>query len=145
MCSTKWDMYHKMYLDAKISQVQSFTNIFSKLKLSYMGVILTKVIPNLTDILEILKLYTHLSTNLSHCPYHVKYINHKQEIKYFAIIWQPVRSEFVFDPIYPKKHKNTWFHVLLANFDTCLVMPYTGGRRKHDRKSIESEPTYFNN
>ena len=89
--------------NAKIFQVQSFMNIFSKLKLWYMAVILTKVSPNLADILEILKLYTHLSTNLSHCPYHVKYINHKQEIKYFAIIWQPVKSEFVLDPIFITK------------------------------------------
>ena len=92
-------------------------------------IILTKVSPNLADILEILKLYTHLSINLSYCPYLVKFINHKQKTRYFAILWQPVRSEFVLDPILiTKKYKISWFHVsLLAILDTFLGMPYTGG------------------
>ena len=70
------------------------------------------VIPNLVDILEILKLDTHLSTNLRNCPYCLEFMNHKQKIRYFAIIRQPVRSEFVLDPILiTKKYKITWFHV----------------------------------
>ena len=96
-------MRHILCLDLKIFQGQSFIDIFSKSKLWYNVVILTKVNPNLVDILEILKLDTLLSTNLRNCPYCVEFMNHKQKIRYFAIIWQPVRSKFVFDPILSQK------------------------------------------
>ena len=96
-------MRHELCANSNIFQGQSFTNICSKSKLWYNVVILTKVNPNLVDILEILKLDTHLSTNLRNCPYCVEFMNHKQKIRYFAIIWQPVRSKFVFDPILSQK------------------------------------------
>ena len=97
-CSTKWDMHHKLCVNSRIFHGQSFINIFSKSILWYNVVILTIVSRNLAIILEILELYTHLSTNLSNCPYCVTFINHKQKIRYFGIIWQPVRPEFVLDP-----------------------------------------------
>ena len=79
-------MRHILCLDLKTFQGHSFIDIFSKSKLWYKVVILTKISPNLADILEILKLYTHLSTNLSNCPYCVKVVNHKQKTRYFVII-----------------------------------------------------------
>ena len=147
ICFTKWDMRHILCLDLKTFQGHSFIDIFSKSKLWYKVVILTKISPNLADILEILKLYTHLSTNFSNCSYCVKFINHEQKIKHFAIIWKPVKSEFVLNPIFLQK---VWNYLVLCiivskcwnkskdhkkYFVTCLVMSYTGGRRKHGRKS----------
>ena len=142
MCSTKWDMHHKLCVNSRIFHGQSFINIFSKSILWYNVVIVTIVSRNLAIILEILELYTHLSTNLSNCPYCVTFINHKQKIRYFGIIWQSGRPEFVLHPIlftkcmkllgsiYRNKSKDHKKY-----FDTCLVMSYTGGRRKHGRKS----------
>ena len=147
MCSTKWDMHHKLCVNSRIFHGQSFINIFSKSILWYNVVILTIVSRNLANILETLELYTHLSTNLSNCPYCVTFINHKQKIRYFGIIWQSGRPEFVLDPIFLQK---VWNYLVLCiivskcwnkskdhkkYFDTCLVMSYTGGRRKHGRKS----------
>ena len=83
MCSTNWDMRHKLCPNSKTFQGQSFTSICSKSKLRYN---VTKVNPNLVDNLEILKLDTHLSTDLRNCPYCVEFMNHKQKIRYFAII-----------------------------------------------------------
>ena len=105
ICFTKWDMRHILCLDLKTIQGHSFIDysIFSKSKLWYKVVILTKISPNLADILEILKLYTHLSTNLSNCPYCVKVVNHKQKTRYFVIICHPVRSELVVNPIFITK------------------------------------------
>ena len=100
ICFTKWHMLYILYLDLKTFQGHSFIDIFSKSKLWYKVVILTKISPNLADILEILKLYTHLSTNLSNCPYCVTFINHRQKIRYFGIILQPGRPEIVLDPIF---------------------------------------------
>ena len=122
MCSTKWDMHHKLCDNSRIFHGQSFINILSKSILWYNVVILTIVSRNLAIILEILELYTHLSTNLSNCPYCVTFINHKQKIRYFGIIWQSGRPEFVLDLIFfYKKYEITWFYVsLLANAEINL-------------------------
>ena len=122
MCSTKWNMHHKLCVNSRIFHGQSFINIISKSILWYNVVIVTIVSRNLAIILEILELYTHLSTNLSNCPYCVTFINHKQKIRYFGIIWHTGRPEFVLDPIFfYKKYEITWFYVsLLANAEINL-------------------------
>ena len=94
------DMHHKLCLNSRIFLGQYFINIFLKSILWYNVVILTIVSRNLAIILEILELYTHLSTDLSNCPYCVTFINHKQKISYFRIIWQSGGPEFVLDPIF---------------------------------------------
>ena len=83
MCSTKWNMHHKLCVNSRIFHAQSFINILSKSILWYNVVIVTIVSQNLAIILEILELYTHLSTNLSNCPYCVTFINHKQKDQIF--------------------------------------------------------------
>ena len=122
MCSTKWDMHHKLCVNSKIFHGQSLLNISSKSILWYNVMMLTIVSWNLAIILEILELCTHLSNNLSNCPYCVTFINHKQKIRYFGIIWQPGRLEFVLDPIFfYKKYEITLFYVsLLANAEINL-------------------------
>ena len=122
MCSTKWNMHHKLCVNSRIFHGQSFINIISKSILWYNVVIVTIVSRNLAIILEILELCTHLSTNLSNCPYCVTFINHKQNIRYFGIIWQSESSDFVLDPIFfYKKYEITWFYVsLLANAEINL-------------------------
>ena len=76
-------MHRKLSINSKIFQGQSFTNIFPNSKLWYNVVILTKVNPDLFDILEILKLYTHLSTTLSNCPYCVESMDRILKLRYF--------------------------------------------------------------
>ena len=128
-------------------QRQSFINIFSKSKLWYNVVILTKVSPHLADILKNLKI-VH-STIYWFKPLSLPCEIYKSQAKYkiFCNHLTATKVRICFrSHFYHKNYKITWFHVsLLANFDTCLVMPYTGGRRKHSIKSIESEPTNFNN
>ena len=128
MCSTNWDMRHKLCPNSKIFQGQSFTNICSKSKLWYNVVILTIVSQNLAIILEILELYTHLSTNSSNCPYCVIFINHKQKIRYFGIIWQSGRPEFVFNPIFLQK---VWNYLVL-----CIIVSNCWFKSKTTRNTL---------
>ena len=97
MCSTKWDMCHKMWQNSSIFQFQSPIDFFPKSKFNdsmlYCATIYAAIqhktqkyfSNNSANILEILKLCTHFD----HIQIHSSFLitSHKQYIKYCVVIF----------------------------------------------------------